>query len=176
MGEPPGDPNEVQAIGARLLDREDEEPPYAISRGPPADGWTYEGVTSYAGGHDPLQIEWVNAIQKREASGGGDYLHRRVTLREEQRVGPADGGSPDHRELDTDRMFDAVGIVTNHRDGPLTETAGVVMAEIGFGVDDPLWYWTPIEHEAESPNPAPTTNEECTCGENEACDVCGGQP
>lgn len=31
MGEPPGDPDEVQEIGKRLLGREDDEPPYEIS-------------------------------------------------------------------------------------------------------------------------------------------------
>lgn len=115
---------------------------------PPDDGWTYEGITSHSGGN-PLQVTWVNAIQKRPVASGGTFLHRRVTLQEENRVGPAEGGSPDHRELEGDPQFDAVGIVTNHRDGPLTETAGVVMAEVGWDADDPLWYWTPIENEAE---------------------------
>lgn len=122
----------------------------------PADGWTYEGITSYRCATDPLQIDTVHAIQKQEVSGGGDYLHRRVTLRGENRVGPAEGGSPDLRELETDRMFDGVGVVTSYRDAPLTETAGVVMAEIGFGVSDPLWYWIPIEHEADPATEAPT--------------------
>lgn len=127
------------------------------------DGWSYEGITSFVHHNtDPFELDTVNAIQKQEVSGGGDFLHRQVTLREENRVGPAEGGSPDHRELETDRMFESVGVVTTYRDGPLTETAGVVMAEVGFGVSDPEWYWTPIENEAE---PATGEEQEDTTGE-----------
>lgn len=143
------------------------------------DGWLYEGVTSYRCATDPLTVDAVHAIQKKEVSGGGDFLHRRVMLTEENRVGPAEGGSPDHRELETDRMFDAVGVVTSYHDGPLTETAGVVMAEVGFQVSEPKWYWTPIENEAVSSQPEPEETDpieaDCTCGPDEACDVCGGQ-
>lgn len=110
------------------------------------DAWSYEGITTLVAEVDPLRVESVHAVQKRPVGGGGDYLHRRVTLREENRIGPADGGSPDHRELDSDTNFGPVGIVTSHRDGPLTETAGVAMAEVGWQVDDPLWYWEPIEN------------------------------
>lgn len=134
-------------------------------------GWEYAGITSTITigiNHvDELAVAHVSAIQHRDASGAGDHIYRRVNLREEQRIGPKDGGSPDHRELDTDKQFDQVGVVTNHKDGPLTETAGVVFAEVGFGVEDPLWYWVPIEHDV---GPTP----ECTCSGDEACDICGG--
>lgn len=114
------------------------------------DGWSYAGITSpHLARTDSLAVDVVHAVQQREASGGGDYLYRRVTLTEENRVGPAEGGSPDHRELEGEPVFDLAGVVTNHRDGPLIETAGVVMAEIGFQVREPRWYWEPIEHEAE---------------------------
>jgi len=144
------------------------------------DGWSYAGLTSYhIAGREPLAVDTVHAIQERDASGAGDFLYRRVTLTEENRVGPAEGGSRDHRELEGEPSFARVGVVTDHHDGPLTETAGVVLAEIGFQVEEPRWYWNPIEHEAESSQPEPEGTEpvepDCTCGPNEACDVCGGQ-
>lgn len=148
--------------------------------GEPTDGWSYEGVTSY---HlcsvDPLGVDTVHAIQKQEVSGGGDYQHRRVRLTEENQVGPAEGGSIDHRDLEGEPQFEAVGVVTSYHDGPLTENAGVVMAEVGFQADEPRWYWNPVEHEAESSLPEPEETEaierDCTCGPDEACDVCGGR-
>ena len=115
--------------------------------GKQTDGWAYAGVTSHQiAATDPLAVDVIHAVQQREASGGGDYLHRRVTLTEENRVGPAEGGSRDHRELDGDLVFEQAGVVTDHRDGPLTQTTGVAMAEVGFQVDKPRWYWEPIEH------------------------------
>jgi hypothetical protein len=111
------------------------------------DGWSYAGITFYQlAGIDPLAVDVVDAIQQRAAGGGGNYLHRRVTLTGENRIGPAEGGSRDHRELEGDPVFEQAGVVTDHRDGPLTKTTGVVMAEAGFQVEAPRWYWEPIEH------------------------------
>lgn len=118
-------------------------------------GWNYDGIVSYRITFEPMAVETVLAIQRREV-GAGDSLHRRVELADDNRVGPATGGSPGGQGLIADLdvgdpvpRFDVVGIVTTYNDGPLTETAGVVYGEVGYEVEQPRWYWTPIEHEAE---------------------------
>mgnify|MGYP006294964089 CR=1 FL=1 len=164
MSDAAGSPDRDSDSGA---DRENEPRQERVCRADRVDGWSYAGITDADIRNEPTTIDAVTAIQQRP-TGTGDHTYREATLTPETRVGPVQGGHPDHRDLDTDNWFQTVGVVALSPEAPLADDTALVMAEVGFDVADPRWYWVPLDDSTDLQDP-PRPAETDTCEE-------GGSP